>query len=139
MKLQNRAREELEISLTSLIDVVLVLLVFFMISTNFVSETEIHLRLPEAKADAPTSTPESLEIMVTEKGAYLVNGHPLVNNEARTLRAAVQKLLGDRRDLPVLIKADALSTHQAVVTAMDVAGQLGFVNISIATVKPPEG
>jgi biopolymer transport protein ExbD len=88
MKLQNRAREELEISLTSLIDVVLVLLVFFMISTSFVSETEIHLRLPEAKADAPATTPESLEIMVTEKGAYLVNGHPLVNNEARTLRAA---------------------------------------------------
>jgi biopolymer transport protein ExbD len=138
MKLQNRAREELEISLTSLIDVVLVLLVFFMISTSFVSETEIHLRLPEAKADAATSAPDSLEIMVTEKGAYFVNGHPLVNNEARTLRTAVQKLIGDRRDMPVLIKADALATHQSVVTAMDVAGQLGFVNISIATVTSPE-
>lgn len=137
MRLQSRSKEEPEVNLTSLIDVVLLLLVFFMVSTSFVKETEIRLRLPEAKADAPTtSTDDVLEITVTEKGAYLVNGHPLVNNERRTLRAAVEKLIGERRDMPVFIRADALTTHQAVVTAMDVAGQLGFVNINIATVRP---
>jgi biopolymer transport protein ExbD len=137
MRLQSRSKEEPEVNLTSLIDVVLLLLVFFMVSTSFVKETEIHLRLPEAKADAPTASADDvLEITVTETGAYLVNGHPLVNNERRTLRAAVEKLIGERRDMPVFIRADALTTHQAVVTAMDVAGQLGFVNINIATVRP---
>ncbi|HET7608246.1 MAG TPA: biopolymer transporter ExbD, partial [Gammaproteobacteria bacterium] len=69
--------------------------------------------------------------------AYLVNGHPLVNSERRTLRLGIEKLIGKRRDMPVSIQADALATHQAVVTAMDVIGQLGFVNVNIATVTPP--
>ena len=67
-----------------------------------------------------------------------MNGRPLVNNQRRTLRAAIERLIGDTRDLPVVIRADAQATHQAVVTAMDVVGQLGFVQINIATVTPPE-
>lgn len=139
MKLQSRSRDEPDVNVTSLIDVVLLLLVFFMVSTSFVHETAIHLRLPQAKADAPTTAPDALEITVLQSGAYLVNGHPLVNNEGRTLRLGIEKLIGKRRDMPVVIKADALTTHQAVVTAMDVAGQLGFVNINIATVTSPQG
>jgi biopolymer transport protein ExbD len=128
MNLRSRSREEPEINLTSLIDVVLLLLVFFMVSTSFVREAEISLRLPEAAArGAPSDAAETLEITVTEAGAYLVNGRPLVNNERRTLRAAIERLTGDARDMPVFIRADAMATHQAVVTAMDVAGQLGFV------------
>jgi biopolymer transport protein ExbD len=139
MNLQSRSREEPEINLTSLIDVVLLLLVFFMVSTSFVRETEIGLRLPQAEAQSePTPADEALEIVVTQAGNYLVNGRELVNNERATLRAAIEKLIGDNRDLPVFVRADALATHQAVVTAMDVAGQLGFVQISIATVTPSE-
>jgi biopolymer transport protein ExbD len=139
MNLQSRSREEPEVNLTSLIDVVLLLLVFFMVSTSFVRETEISLRLPQAEAQSePTPTDEALEIVVTQTGNYLVNGRELVNNERATLRAAIEKLIGDNRDLPVFVRADALATHQAVVTAMDVAGQLGFVQISIATVTPSE-
>ena len=139
MNLQSRSREEPEINLTSLIDVVLLLLVFFMVSTSFVRETEISLRLPQAEADSEVVAPaELLEITVTQAGTYLVNGRPLVNNQRRTLRAAIERLIGDNRDLPVFIRADAEATHQAVVTAMDVAGQLGFVEINIATVTPPE-
>ena len=140
MNLQSRSKEEPEVNLTSLIDVVLLLLVFFMVSTSFVRETEINLRLPQAQTRAePVIEAESLEIVVTETGGYLVNGRALVNSERRTLRTAIERTIGDTRDLPVLVRADAMASHQAVVTAMDVAGQLGFVQISIATVTPPEG
>lgn len=139
MNLQSRSREEPEVNLTSLIDVVLLLLVFFMVSTSFVKETQINLRLPQAEAQSePDVAADALEIVVTQTGAYLVNGRALVNNERSTLRSAIERTAGDTRDLPVLIRADALATHQAVITAMDVAGQLGFVQISIATVTPPE-
>jgi biopolymer transport protein ExbD len=139
MKLQSRSKDEPELNLTSLIDVVLLLLIFFMVSTSFVREAEISLRLPQADTEAPAEpVGQRLEITVTAAGSYLVNGRPLVNNERRTLRAAIERVIGEERDMPVSIKADALATHQSVVTAMDVAGQLGFVHINIATVTPPD-
>jgi biopolymer transport protein ExbD len=125
--------------MTSLIDVVLLLLVFFMVSTSFVREAEISLRLPQAESEtAPNAPADALEITVTATGTYIVNGRPLINSERRTLRAAIERLTGERHDMPVFIRADAQATHQAVVTAMDVAGQLGFVQINIATVTPPD-
>lgn len=139
MKLQSRSRDEPEINVISLVDVLLVLVLFFMVSTSFLRETEISLRLPEATADAePATQTESLEIMITQQGSYLVNGRELVNNERRTLRAAIERIMGEKRDVPVFIRADAAASHQSVITAMDVAGQLGYVKINIATVTPPE-
>jgi biopolymer transport protein ExbD len=138
MRLQSRSREEPEINVISLVDVLLVLVLFFMVSTSFLRETEISLQLPAATTDKNIDVPrEALEITVTQAGNYLVNGRELVNNERRTLRAAIERLIGDKRDMPVFIRADAAATHQAVITAMDVAGQLGFVKINIATVTPP--
>lgn len=139
MKLKTRPRDEPEVNLTPLIDVVLLLLIFFMVSSSFVRETEINLRLPEANASAPSEAPtDALEISVTETGGYLVNGRALVNSERRTLRAAIERVVGDERQLAVYVRADANASHQAVVTAMDIAGQLGFVNIHIVTVTPPD-
>ena len=139
MKLQSRSRDEPEINVISLVDVLLVLVLFFMVSTSFLRDTELSITLPEATADKPTTTQgDTLEIMVTQAGGYLVNGRELVNSERRTLRAAIERLSGERRDLPVFIRADAAASHQSVVTAMDVAGQLGFVKLNIATVTPPE-
>lgn len=139
MRLQSRSRDEPEINVISLVDVLLVLVLFFMVSTTFLRETEISLKLPEATTDSAVATPdESLEIAITQTGAYVVNGRELVNNERRTLRAAIEKLVGERRDLPVFIRADAAASHQSVVTAMDVAGQLGFVRLNIATVTPAD-
>jgi biopolymer transport protein ExbD len=139
MRLQSRSREEPEINVISLVDVLLVLVLFFMVSTSFLRETEITLRLPEATTETNVEVPsKSLEITVTQSGSYLVNGRELVNNERRTLRAAIERLAGEARDLPVFIRADAAATHQSVITAMDVAGQLGFRNLNIATVTPPE-
>ena len=139
MKLQNRSREEPEINVISLVDVLLVLVLFLMVSTTFMRETKISLQLPEATAEVPAATSaDKLEIIVTQAGSYLVHGRELVNTERRTLRAAIERLAGDQRDLPVFIRADAAATHQSVVTAMDVAGQLGFVKLNIATVTSPQ-
>jgi biopolymer transport protein ExbD len=139
MKLQNRSRDEPEINVISLVDVLLVLVLFLMVSTTFMRETKVSLQLPEAAVEVSAATPnDKLEIMITQAGAYVVNGRELVNNERRTLRAAIERLAGDERDVPVFIRADAAATHQAVVTAMDVAGQLGFVRLNIATVTPSE-
>jgi biopolymer transport protein ExbD len=140
MKLQSsRSRDEPEINVISLVDVLLVLVLFFMVSTTFLRETEVSVRLPQAAAQTRLdAVGNGLEISVTQAGAYIVNGRELVNNERRTLRAAIERLLGDKRDVPVFIRADATATHQSVVTVMDVVGQLGFVHINIATVTPPD-
>jgi len=139
MKLQSRSREEPEINVISLVDVLLVLVLFFMVSTTFLRETEISVRLPEATTDTRVeSADKGLEIAITQQGVYIVNGRELVNNERRTLRAAIERLIGDKRDLPVFIRADAAATHQSVVTAMDVLGRMGFTKINIATVTPPD-
>jgi biopolymer transport protein ExbD len=140
VKLRSDSRAEPEINLTSLIDVVLLLLVFFMITTSFVRESQLAIQLPESSADAVgrSETPP-LEITVTARGDYLVNGRGLVDNSPATLRAALRQSLPDEASLAELtISADARASHQSVVTAMDVAGKLGFTNISIATLRAVE-
>ena len=139
MNLQTRAREEPEVNLTSLIDVVLLLLVFFMVSTTFVDETELKVKLPEATQQAMTDArAETLEVVITANGAYRVGNRELINNDSLTLRRAIEAEAGDRRDLTITIRADAQATHQSVVTAMDIAGRLGFVNLNIATTHTGE-
>ena len=139
MNLQTRAREEPEVNLTSLIDVVLLLLVFFMVSTTFVDETELKVKLPEATQEAMIDmSAENLEVVITASGAYRVGNRELINNDPLTLRRAIEAEAGDRRDLTITIRADAQATHQSVVTAMDIAGRLGFVNLNIATTHAGE-
>jgi biopolymer transport protein ExbD len=136
MKLQPKEHEEPEMNLTSLIDVVLLLLIFFMVSTTFVDESRIKLQLPQASTEpAAEQKKDPIEVAVTATGEYRVNGQVLINTSPSTLSAAVSKVAGEKRDLPVTIRADAKATHQNVVTAMDVLGRLGFKAISIATVK----
>ena len=136
MKLTARAKEQPEVNMTSLIDVVLLLLIFFMVSTSFVKQSQISIRLPEADSSAIVDeVPQQLDIMITEQGTFLVNGRELVNNRPETVRNALQKVSGGNTQLPLTISADANARHQFVVTAMDVAGKLGFSKISIATVN----
>lgn len=124
--------------MTSLIDVVLLLLIFFMVSTSFVKQSQITIRLPAADSTAVVEeVPEHLEIMITEQGTYLINGRELINSRPETIRNALQKLSGGNTRLPLTISADANARHQHVITAMDVAGKLGFVKINIATVNDP--
>jgi biopolymer transport protein ExbD len=144
MKLLNRSNDEPEINLTSLIDVVLLLLIFFMVSTSFVREAEINIRLPEASSEpVDPTTGDVVEIGITATGNFLVDGKPLANNDRRTLRRAIETVMNDRgfgarRDIPVIIRGDAESNLQASTTAMSVAGELGFSSINIATVTLSE-
>ena len=138
MKLQTRRAEEPELSLVSLIDVVLMLVIFFMVSTSFVHESELKVQLPEASAEAPAADGTPLELVVDQDGDYFLNGKPLIANRADVLERALQKTAGERRDLPLTIRADATTTHQSVVTVMDVAGRMGFVNITIVTANKGE-
>jgi len=140
MNLSSSRRDEPEINLTSLIDVVLLLLVFFMITTSFVRESRIGIRLPEA-GSTEQAGPEALPltIAVTAQNTYLVNGRLLIDSRPGTLQRALRKVAGDEPGTEITISADAGATHQAVVTAMDVAGQLGYVQINIATVRAAPG
>ena len=139
MRLNLRPRTHPEVNLTSLIDVVLLLLIFFMVSTSFVKQSQIAISLPEAdSATVVEEIPEQVDIMITEAGTFLVNGRELINSRPETIRNALQKVTGGNNTLPLTISADANAKHQHVVTAMDVAGRLGFVQISIATVNEAE-
>ena len=136
MKLNLRPKAEPEVNMTSLIDVVLLLLVFFMVSTSFVKQSQISIRLPEADSSAIVEeVAEQLDIMITEQGIFLVNGRELINNRPETIRNALQKLSAGNTRMPLTISADGNTPHQYVVTAMDVAGKLGFVKINIATMN----
>ncbi len=138
MKLSLRQRTQPEVNLTSLIDVVLLLLIFFMVSTSFVKQSQITISLPEAESTAIVEeVPEQIDIMITASGTYLVNGRELINNRAETIRNTLQKVSGGNNTLPLTISADANAKHQDVVTALDVAGRLGFTRISVATVNDP--
>ena len=139
MKLSMKPRSSPEVNLTSLIDVVLLLLIFFMVSTSFVKQSQISISLPQADSAAVVDeTPEQIDITITETGIYLINGRELINSRPETIRNALQRVSGGDNSLPLTISADANARHQDVVTAMDVAGRLGFVRISIATVNETE-
>jgi biopolymer transport protein ExbD len=138
MNLSTRPREQPEINLTSLIDVVLLLLVFFMVSTSFLKATEIRLQLPQAEAVPRVEPPTDIEIMISATGDYFVDGQELINRRPETLQRALEQVAGDRRELPVTIRADGRASHQSVVTAMDIVGRVGFSRIMIATVSEPE-
>jgi len=135
MRLSPRRCEDPELNLTSLIDVVLLLVIFFMVSTTFVEEGRLKVELPQASNEPVTTVQDPIVITVTAQGSYRVNEQALVNNARETLRAAISKAADGRRNVPVTIRADARATHQTVVTAMDVAARLGFTQVNIATVS----
>ena len=134
MKLQHHSMEEPTVDLTSLIDVVFLLLIFFMVSTTFEHQALLKVDLPEASAvEDRTELPELLELVIDSNGRMYLNDRQLVNSEEATLRAAIEEAVGDDRSIPLILRADRLTPHHHVVTAMDVAAQLGFSNLSIAT------
>jgi biopolymer transport protein ExbD len=136
VKFQPRPAEEPDLNMTPLIDVVLLLLIFFMLSTRFIDEGRLQLRLPEAGVVPEASEGGDMVVIeVTAQGGYRVNGRALINNSPDTLAAAIGKAAGNNRAVPVTVRADARATHQSVVTALDVAGRAGYRQINIATVN----
>lgn len=133
MKLRDRRRwEQPELNIISLVDVVLMLLVFFMMTTHFIQNASLTVNLPSASVPAYTK-PDGIEIAVDAEGRYYVNQRAVGGANGDSLRAALLTVAGDRRDLPIILRADARSTHQSVVTVMDVAGALGFSQLQILT------
>lgn len=140
MKLRTGGVEEPDVNLTSLIDVVLLLLIFFMVSTSFVRESELSIELPEATLQqTPVTDDGAIEIAVSADGQYFVDGRALVNSQPRTLRRALERTLAESgaaaASTPLTIRADADASHQSVITAMDVAARTGLTQIDIATVN----
>ena len=134
MRLKNHVKEDPTVDLTSLIDVVFLLLIFFMVSTTYERESVLKVDLPEASAvEDREELPDSLELVIDAQGRMYLNDQRLIDSEERTIRAAIEQLTGDNRDLPMILRADRETPHHFVVTAMDVAAQLGFLNLSIAT------
>jgi biopolymer transport protein ExbD len=134
MRLQNRIKEEPNVDLTSLIDVVFLLLLFFMVSTTFDHQAVLKVDLPEASAvEAPSELSERLELVIDANGLMYLNDQKLVDSKQRTIIAAFNQAAGENRELPLILRADRETPHHFVVTAMDVAAQLGFSNLSIAT------
>lgn len=136
MKFRRQSRDLEPMNLISLIDVMFFLLIFFMLSSTFTKETHLGVELPEANGEPSTDLKQQIEIVIGEQGSFSINGQSLVNNEASTLRAAILKTSEGKTDMPLLLTADAKTPHQFVVTAMDVAGQLGFTRLSITSREP---
>ena len=136
MRFRRRIHQEVSINLTPLIDVVFLLLIFFMVSTTFTRESQLSIDLPEAQGQVQERSEQEIEILISESGSYRVNGQGLVDNRMRTLQAAIYKISAGDTTLPMMITADAQSAHEDVVRAMDAAGQMGFVHLSITTRQP---
>jgi len=136
LNFRRHRREEVTVNLTPLIDVVFLLLIFFMVSTTFTRETQLSIDLPEAQGEVSETAEEQIEILIDESGHYRVNGQGLVDGRMRTLQAAIYKISAGDTTMPMIITADAQAAHQDVVRAMDAAGQMGFVHLSITTRQP---
>jgi biopolymer transport protein ExbD len=138
VKFRRRSKQDNGINLTPLIDVVFLLLIFFMVTTTFTKETRLLITLPEANGEPAEETAQTLELLVNAEGNYAVNGQNLINREIKTIMAALQDASGGNVEMPLIITADAQASHQAVVIAMDAAGQLGFSRLNIATQQTQE-
>ena len=133
MNFKNRQAEELDVNVTPLIDVVYLLLIFFMITTTFQKETELQINLPEASAEESQDKDRPLEIVVDARGRFFVDGKELLNTSPDTLRKAIQKVTVGNKDRHVVIRGDGKADYQSVVTIMDVIGKLGLVKMSLST------
>jgi len=138
MQFKRQVKAEESINLTPLIDVVFLLLIFFMVSTTFTKETHLKIDLPEAVGDLQPTLVDQIEVVVDAQGGFSVNGRALVNKQLATLQAAIQDIGAADTSVPFIITGDATTPYQTVISVMDLAGQLGFANLSLTTRQPEE-
>ncbi len=131
--------DSVEVNLTPLIDVVFLLLIFFMVSTTFDRHAKLKVSLPEASTKATQQQNDPLVLSIDAKGNYFLNERQIVNQQLGTLKQAILKTLSEKnvniKDVSLVLRADANTPHQSVVRAMDAASQLGLTRLSIATVE----
>ncbi len=137
MRFPRKPREPVEINLAPLIDVVFILLLFFVVTTTFTRETQLKVDLPEAVSgeQVQAEVKAALEILIGVDGSFALNGKSLSKNDLTTLMEALREESGGDKSIPVVLSADGKSPHQAVVTAMDAAAKLGFAQLRITTVE----
>lgn len=137
MKFRRKQRENIDINLVSLIDVVFVLLLFFVVTTTFTRETQLRVELPEAVSGSPAEDQQlkQLDIAISAEGVFSVNNHLLPKNDLASLMDAMQKESNGDTKMPLSISADGKTQHQSVITAMDAAGKLGFSQLRMTTVE----
>lgn len=133
MSWRKHRREQISIDMAPLIDVVFLLLIFFMVTTTFREESQIEINLPQASSEPTELQDKPLEILIDKEGRYYVDSALVINTQIDTLKRALRKAMDGRDAPPVIVSADAMSPHQAVVTAMDAARQVGLIHLSIAT------
>lgn len=139
MNLRPHRQPALDINLTPLIDVVFLLLIFFMVSTTFQKETRIEIQLPEADTATEQPQPEDkLEIVIDQGGRFFLNDREVVDTQAATLKGAITRVVDDNFEIPVMIRADGQAPYQAVITAMDVLSQLGMNQMSFVAIRTPD-
>lgn len=136
MNLRPRRRRSASVDITPLIDVVFLLLIFFMVSTTFERESMIEIELPTAGGESFEAPDLTLEITINSDGIFFVNQREVINTQTDTLKRAIVKAIGDAKDLPVIINADAKTPHQAVMTAMEAANQLGLNSLTFTAHNP---
>jgi biopolymer transport protein ExbD len=137
VKFRRKQRENVDINLASLIDVVFILLLFFVVTTTFTRETQLRVELPEAVSGSPAEDQQAkqLDIAISADGAFSVNNQLLPKNDLASVIEALQKESSGDTNLPLSISADGKTPHQAVITAMDAAGKLGFTHLRMTTVE----
>ncbi|WP_435101323.1 ExbD/TolR family protein [Arhodomonas sp. AD133] len=134
MNLSPRRREEPEVNLTPLIDVVFLMLIFFMVSTTFVSQARLNVTLPESEQASSSDDDDGLALTINAQGRMFLDGDALVNSKLETVRRALDQAVGERdpKAVRLVIQADADARHQAVITVLDAAGQLGLSRVGMA-------
>lgn len=135
MQFRRPPKEPLEVNITPLIDVVFLLLIFFMVTTTFQKDAELNINLPQASATETADKTKPIEITVNQSGRYYINGKELTNGRPQTIQNALQEASLGQKDRALVIRGDAKANYQNVITVMDVASKLGLVNISLATAQ----
>lgn len=130
-----RREDDFEINVIPLIDVMLTLLMFFVLTTTFVQHTRMQVTLPQAESVEQDAQDEALSVLIDRDGRYFIDNNEVLNPGLDSLKEAIARFAGDDRERPVTLRADAMTPHQAVVTAMDALGELGFTRLSIATTR----
>lgn len=143
MKFQRKKRDNVDITLISMIDVLFVLLLFFMVSTTFTQHTEVNIKLPEAQGTEAKQHPKTVSLVIDADGIYSLIGddglpHQLIDQSRAGLKQELNRLATNSKDIPFIINADGNTPNKAVMTALDIAGQVGFSHITFATIKPAE-
>ena len=138
MNFKPQRDEDVNLDITPLIDVVFLLLIFFMVSTTFERNSEINIVLPESTEELAEAKPDAINIGIDAHGNIYINERPLLNAQMSTIKDAISEAAVGLDEPPVIISADAKATHQSVINVMDAARQLGLVRITFATLKIEE-